>query len=114
MRISDWSSDVCSSDLAGPQQGHRQRDRLVRQQHAVVAGDRAQGPQRPGRVGEVQEDVAHEHEVEGAKGLRREVVERLVDAGDVEPKIGRASGRERVGQYGSNSVVAVTLKKTKK
>src|SRR3546814_3741392 len=30
MRISDWSSDVCSSDLIGVKAGHRPRQRIVR------------------------------------------------------------------------------------
>src|SRR3546814_19536298 len=45
MRISDWSSDVCSSDLDGrdeAQQGHDQRNLEVKR----AAGSDAEGPQQ--------------------------------------------------------------------
>src|SRR3546814_2562599 len=58
MRISDWSSDVCSSDLLGgavgclPSAGGNRRASVetVITQLAVQAGgyDRAKGPRRPG------------------------------------------------------------------
>src|SRR3546814_13257811 len=84
MRISDWSSDVCSSDL-----GRFDFGRLAQQDD----GD-APVARRPGL-------------------LRDEVL--LVGAADdrgdaLGRQIGRASCRERVGQYVSISVVAVTLK----
>src|SRR3546814_1305942 len=41
MRISDWSSDVCSSDLV------RERQRLELARHFDAAGIRDTGPQRP-------------------------------------------------------------------
>src|SRR3546814_3435865 len=46
MRISDWSSDVCSSDL----EGCPQEDRIARRDHPVGRGDaapacRQEGPQ---------------------------------------------------------------------
>src|SRR3546814_16956568 len=85
MRISDWSSDVCSSDLPSMQ--------ARRQQHAgdqVVDRVRAdRRPQRPGAAIDPCEQRPHHRE------------------------IGRASCRERVCQYVSNSVVAVSLKKKK-
>src|SRR3546814_8246670 len=68
MRISDWSSDVCSSDLRSP------LDRLLA----------------------------------GAQQLRRRTV---LAHQVVAREIGRASCRERVCQYVSISVVAVSLKK---
>src|SRR3546814_12286831 len=48
MRISDWSSDVCSSDLTQCRH-HRRLDRRqsafeARQRHAVVQADRRRGP----------------------------------------------------------------------
>src|SRR3546814_5955149 len=53
MRISDWSSDVCSSDLrrqSRPRQGRRRRDRAVARlsQHAPQARRRRGGEQRRG------------------------------------------------------------------
>src|SRR3546814_15886175 len=38
MRISDWSSDVCSSDLAADLQAHRRLARRLAVQHPIVAG----------------------------------------------------------------------------
>src|SRR3546814_18986982 len=96
MRISDLSSDVCSSDLD------------ERQEHVPLGV-----PDVP-LGGE--EGVAL-----GAGGQRHPPFEHLeqraegeADRGDEErqPEIGRASCRERVCQYVSISVVAVSLKKT--
>src|SRR3546814_11741350 len=63
MRISDWSSDVCSSDLAGrpasaaggqPGEGRRARAARRRRHGAEAAGDRAaggrQGQRCPGQA----------------------------------------------------------------
>src|SRR3546814_20055939 len=87
MRISDWSSDVCSSDLAdmlfiatdtdGLYTGHPTRDPDARPLPRVEA-------------------------------ITPEVM--AMTAGGAE--VGRASCRDRVGQYVSISVVAVSLKKT--
>src|SRR3546814_12887245 len=76
MRISDWSSDVCSSDLSA-----RWRRALAR-----ASPPRADRPARGRRC--------------RAAAPRRRSAE-----------IGRASCRERVCQYVSISVVAVSLKK---
>src|SRR3546814_19836227 len=83
MRISDWSSDVCSSDLRGclPVREPRGLDDAARE---LDLGDRLRG----------------EFVLSGATELRGGVRE-----------IGRASCRERVCQYVSIPVVAVTLKK---
>src|SRR3546814_12375130 len=96
MRISDWSSDVCSSDLA----------EIVR---AVAP---AGGPDPPGQrqaggdPTPLREIGLHHRQapfdqcrVEG--GIAHQVL-----AGE----IGRASCRERVGQYVEISVVAVSIK----
>src|SRR3546814_11395375 len=106
MRISDWSSDVCSSDLQHhaerlvqqhrllAEQGYRCRD-LLRREHALRVAfepvdpvDRAQhfGDQR---IGAAFADILH-------------------DA--LDDDIGRTSCRERVVQYVLNSVVADKLK----
>src|SRR3546814_5073693 len=48
MRISDWSSDVCSSDLDPIDAGHQNaRHRIV----AAHAGIEAETPQRAGQIG---------------------------------------------------------------
>src|SRR3546814_9513556 len=94
MRISDWSSDVCSSDL-GPDQDRAgsanrmtQRDRSSSDIHLCMI------------------DVELTHE------FQRHHRERLIDFEQID-EIGRASCRERVCQYVYVSVVAVSLKKTK-
>src|SRR3546814_12947846 len=92
VRISDWSSDVCSSDLLAAQAQHRLH-------HA---------PQRPvERVGRLDQALDRRPGLAfqsiGAPGV-----------GGARIEIGRASCRERVCQYVSLSVVAVTLNKKQK
>src|SRR3546814_3303123 len=79
MRISDWSSDVCSSDLAADAvERVLQRERVDdRGQHAHVVGRGALHAARGGR--NAAEDVAATHHQAD--------------------EIGRASCRERVCQY---------------
>src|SRR3546814_4362452 len=85
MRISDWSSDVCSSDLlAGEDIGPGQRDRDGEQRRAH-AGDQA--------VPEIAMELVDDEHV--APRLEADLARnpgRLVE-------IGRASCRERVCQY---------------
>src|SRR3546814_18149598 len=93
MRISDWSSDVCSSDL-NPGAVHLMPLALIAL--FVVRG---------------LSDFAHVTAMNSAASklvldLRRAMFDRLLE-------FGRASCRERVCQYGSISVSAVSLKKTK-
>src|SRR3546814_17955090 len=100
MRISDWSSDVCSSDLAGNQLGQeihhilRQDLRIVYDQHrpsGAVAGELCKpvlGRDRITRALPSQSRSA-------TRGLKQ---------------IGRASCWARVCQYVLISVVAVFLK----
>src|SRR3546814_3727450 len=83
MRISDWSSDVCSSDL-----------------HALQVVEHVVGPD----VGEDLADAGKEDDVEGAvlhlgPQCRGEVELRVEHGLQHFPKIGRASCRERVCQY---------------
>src|SRR3546814_14013912 len=85
MRISDWSSDVCSSDLSlnpGPKFGHPNADPTVYEHRTLKAAFRRLGSCISGKL-----------------------------AVQFRGKIGRASCRERVCQYVSISVVAVSLKK---
>src|SRR3546814_3106212 len=87
MRISDWSSDVCSSDLRLVEHDHRrlhhERPRHL-EQLALPAGERAR------------ELVAHVVHLEATQqGVRP-----LLDGSLLRPpEIGRASCRERVCQY---------------
>src|SRR3546814_12606699 len=94
MRISDWSSDVCSSDL------NLQPPRGGDGPKATMSGH-----QRPCSA-----------ELTPRPHLAMRVIQKLVQirpavAVRIAPEIGRASCRERVCQYVSISVVAVSLKK---
>src|SRR3546814_16619334 len=129
MRISDWSSDVCSSDLKeiGP----------------VALSDRSRRPVRyanqlPEQIERLIVEAMQGKPHWGARKIRELLVRRL--NGDVripakstvnavldrhglvkrakecrrhKAKLGRASCRERVCQYVSLSVVAVDVKKKK-
>src|SRR3546814_2650165 len=90
MRISDWSSDVCSSDLlpAGPRQGQD------RQRHQQQFGAQRHRSRPPAVAGTVQGFDFIEACVD--------LLELAADALDVRGdggKIGRASCRARVCQY---------------
>src|SRR3546814_12502412 len=124
MRISDWSSDVCSSDLLADLETGRDVERVLRlpiffgiggadiaDQVAdrgpgrVIAGETARRGDA-GQVGQADED-------RGIFGLADILLDRdrLEPRGGIE-EIGRASCRERVCQYVSIAGVAVQLKKT--
>src|SRR3546814_13370210 len=98
MRISDWSSDVCSSDLwpclRGGVCGKQDPDRSSRRWWKGRFRLRSRLPMNPGP--------------ESGPGRGDDC---SVPRGGVDLQIGRASCRERVCQYVSISVVAVSLKK---
>src|SRR3546814_2202957 len=89
MRISDWSSDVCSSDLEAGGGGVRAAATEDRAAAIAVAGDEALGQQQCCRL-----------RVEALAPVAR----RLRPARE----IGRASSRESVWQYVSITVGAVS------
>src|SRR3546814_20684343 len=95
MRISDWSSDVCSSDLVALADDFLHRLHL---REAHVAGAQA--------TAEVDAAAEADHQLRDEEGDDRQGHEQPHRA-DVE--IGRASCRERVLQYVYISVVAVSL-----
>src|SRR3546814_1939629 len=112
MRISDWSSDVCSSDLHWPDIErvigairHRtvtpslilKKLSAYRQQNSLAAALR--------EIGRIERTLFTLRWFEDP-ALRRTVTAELNKG-----EIGRASGRERVGQYVEVSVGADTLKK---
>src|SRR3546814_13419211 len=117
MRISDWSSDVCSSDFK------RRGEAATRlgQPHAQPAEPRHLAP---GLLGEIarrpavapfgERQLLPNDFARAVAQHRLGFVERKIDRHplfpSVFPQIGRASCRERVCQYVSLSVVAVTLK----
>src|SRR3546814_21028432 len=99
MRISDWSSDVCSSDLANVICPGFVRPPLVERQI----------PEQSKELGISEDEVIR-------KVMLKDTVDgeltTLADVAEVAVfQIGRASGRERVCQCVSISVVAVSLKK---
>src|SRR3546814_19903886 len=88
LRISDWSSDVCSSDLQG---------RMADHGRAMVNG--------------MTEDGCRSSHA-GSPSVRPARVRKGSAISRDSRKIGRASRRERVCQHASISVVAGSLKKT--
>src|SRR3546814_16033572 len=99
MRISDWSSDVCSSDLFTQRAGARHVHAMVIARRQVDGGEVAAHERfGAGRVAAEQAGQA----VRMALGLE-----------DAAVQIGRASCRDRVCPYVSVSVVAVPFKKKK-
>src|SRR3546814_16765403 len=107
MRISDWSSDVCSSDLH-----ETVVDPPPDAEAAVGEGQRRADPDRR----RVDRGDIRQIGTEGRVADRRvEPVARI--AGIAErpraAEIGRAACRERGWQYGENSGVAVSVKKKK-
>src|SRR3546814_14350815 len=120
MRISDWSSDVCSSDLGKLEQLRtadpaRRQDafltdtRLIAMPRLVTVGGARGGPvfeqkmieARLGADGE-QRVAAHRLEVgRGGRAAAAVVGRRLEEAGTGRPRatIGRGSGRGRGCQY---------------
>src|SRR3546814_18209820 len=122
MRISDWSSDVCSSDLllgrfgVLDQQDGPRRHLAHGADHLGVSGvaDQQDLPSRALVPLGLAMDLADQR----AGGVEVEEVSALGLVGHflghaVGREIGRASSRERVCQYGMTTVVAVTLTKNK-
>src|SRR3546814_17041784 len=95
MRISDWSSDVCSSDLAAAKAETPDEKFVIGQfTYNIAAAKKESGGSLEGKkIALVYHDSAY----------GKEPIATL--------EIGRASCRERVCTYVSISVVAVSLKK---
>src|SRR3546814_13862559 len=115
LRISDWSSDVCSSDLQHQTGLQLPYEILLVDAAAVLPGIAAQADvvadgARINAGEQVPAEVLGGDEEVGARQARphprRAVVGRQI-------QIGRASCRERVGQYESFSVGAVSYKNNK-
>src|SRR3546814_11564486 len=97
MRISDWSSDLCSSDL---------RDQPLRRETQRDAGDAAESEQAcDGKAERLHHHQRGDHHDRGGDGLSDGIRRRFVEIrslrlrADMEIQIGRASCRERVCQY---------------
>src|SRR3546814_20477352 len=96
MRISDWSSDVCSSDLLAVKA--MEEELVLAYVDGALAGCLFAAPRG---------DALYLGKIAVRPGLQgRGLARRLL------AQIGRASCRERVCQYVLISVVAVTLNKT--
>src|SRR3546814_11516893 len=122
MRISDWSSDVCSSDLVVERLGERvvgandepscDRDRPHGRRGGAACDDVDRGPWPSS-------SSPHDggHDEPEPLGCRRwlafpeAALVAVVGVGVEGWQIGRASCRERVCRYVENSVVAGSLKK---
>src|SRR3546814_11262743 len=135
MRISDWSSDVCSSDL--PCAGGRRRSKLsaphpIDQGDPIAPADPAAADLfwslqycRASTLSLIRLELAMEsgdrqriiEAMDRLHALDREIERKVSDlsapAGPDRSQIGRASCRERVCQYVSIPVGAVALKKKK-
>src|SRR3546814_13124580 len=107
MRISDWSSDVCSSDLPGNVQLYGDATPNVYRPSATVNGEIITATDIAQRMALIR--IANnnvELPPEEVERLRNQVFSNLIDeklqiqeAKAAEIKIGRASCRERVCQY---------------
>src|SRR3546814_14102833 len=105
MRISDWSSDVCSSDLSVGEAA----EGLARLRHLA----RRERRDRIGEAGQRRGDAADPLRVAGVAHAQGKSCSRSDRICAVGIEIGRASCRERVCQYVEISVVAGALTKTK-
>src|SRR3546814_15050579 len=113
MRISDWSSDVCSSDLEGLAHlfyVRKSRAYLVSCKLLIVTGLKIVQIVRHGRTEATTAEPASHQPDPRADGRF------LVAAGarHLQDEIGSGSSRERVCMDGEISVAAVYVKKKKK
>src|SRR3546814_12428425 len=111
MRISDWSSDVCSSDLcigAEPQESDRRSRHVRRSGQNLGNRDRvedqlgAEDPEHEAQIADAIDDERLDRGGLGARLLEPETapqIARQPHAFPAEEQIGRASRRERVCQY---------------
>src|SRR3546814_15029968 len=102
MRISDWSSDVCSSDLG-----------YARGTIAPAPGMAAAVPPLDARTWLEPVDMMGAMATMGAMGGDAHAGHGMTEMPARAQQIGRAQCRERVWQRLSISVVAVSLKKNK-
>src|SRR3546814_14771495 len=110
MRISDWSSDVCSSDLVADVEtlfakGLERKPRLLalKRTRALIKGQQGE---YAGRIAEAREAIV-ETQLQILSVVRERVERAALELGEVsmqraqveERQLGRAAWRERVCQY---------------
>src|SRR3546814_14330628 len=97
MRISDWSSDVCSSDLVDPADDHAALGREQRHH----AGETGEIHRRlwPVDIPAAQDESAEQDRIGEAEQRDAAIEDERKNARPARQKIGRASCRERVCQY---------------
>src|SRR3546814_14025216 len=104
MRISDWSSDVCSSDLDGK----------FFEKTAKASSDYDDNYYE-GSLGHTRRLPGPEYAVPNQRGIRHGFNSKhqrhIVEHSEEPEQIGRTSHRERVCQYVEITVVAVSVKK---
>src|SRR3546814_14252213 len=106
MRISDWSSDVCSSDLIDPQEMAKYQAALIGPNIALPLRQRAAVLGREMTANDVETfTLLVAENAKNCSGTAYAEAQLYIPQ-----KIARASGRERVYQYVSIPVVAVSLK----
>src|SRR3546814_11778047 len=103
MRISDGSSDVCSSDLAAAREAQRCQ--------TLSNSFTSEADAAPCRQSAVSDPASRGAGVGSSQILVRAAAAASHGRHVEQAQIGRASCRERVGQYVLISVVAVSLKK---
>src|SRR3546814_14316201 len=110
MRISDWSSDVCSSDLLVGEKGLDRHAGAVAVRHRVAV--RVDLLDQAERIEIGDHALARFEQLEAAGGLGHSVVQMRVAVEDVDhlQEIGRESCWGSGGKYLSFSVCAVVLK----
>src|SRR3546814_20870426 len=111
MRISDWSSDVCSSDLLYRLAEDRIGERQVERQERLGRPRLVEALPLDALVDDLFRQVQGEV-VEGQRSQHEQQDGDLLGpAVSPDGQIGRTSWRERVCQYVLTSVVAVYIKK---
>src|SRR3546814_1482867 len=110
MRISDWSSDVCSSDLLYDHLMRATPDRPIFGEISTQNAFAALAVLNAGMTG----FMCSIHADSPEQAINRKFDQNIAWSGAVMPKIGRASCRERVWPVVWVSVVAVTIKKKTK
>src|SRR3546814_11097591 len=111
MRISDWSSDVCSSDLAPAALGFRLAIEVAGVLHRPRLDVGDAGVALVAQRGRLKLDPDVRRLLHDDALLPQRLLEGVEDEAAFQAKIGRASCRERGCQYVYISVVAVSLKK---